>query len=195
MHLTTVFPDVRLKRFIEMRGADAGDWRCILALPALWVGLLYDEQALQEALQLTSDWTQIELDHLQNEVPRLALQTPFRDGSVQDVALEVLAIARGGLKRRGLGEERYLDVLDGIAGNGGLTGVFLWCSLRNLFWFSWPVMLSSFLQRVARRKRTCCSDCMKLSGTGASNHCTRKSMLWTVASGSDMGVLPLWASA
>ncbi|KAK2079943.1 hypothetical protein QBZ16_002338 [Prototheca wickerhamii] len=86
LHLTTVFPDVRLKRFLEMRGADGGDWRFILALPALWVGLLYDAQALQESLALTRDWTQKELDHLQREVPRLALQTTFREGTVQDVA-------------------------------------------------------------------------------------------------------------
>ena len=116
LHLTTVFPDVRLKRFLEMRGADGGDWRFILALPALWVGLLYDAQALQECLALTRDWTQKELDHLQRDVPRLALQTTFREGTVQDVAKKVLAIARGGLERRGLGEERYLDVLDAVAG-------------------------------------------------------------------------------
>jgi glutamate--cysteine ligase len=117
-HLTTVFPEVRLKRFIEMRGADGGPWRLICALPALWVGLLYDEQAQAEAATLISDFTQEERSFLRREVPRTALATPFRDGTVQDLAIEVLRIARGGLERRGRAEEKYLHDLEEIARSG-----------------------------------------------------------------------------
>ena len=100
-HLTTAFPEVRLKRFLEMRGADGGPWHRICALPALWVGLLYDDQALTAAADLVADWTTAERAGLRRNVPRLGLATPFRGRSVRDVALEVLAIAEGGLSRRG----------------------------------------------------------------------------------------------
>eukprot|EP00882_Tetradesmus_deserticola_P017863 GHRQ01019161.1.p1 GENE.GHRQ01019161.1~~GHRQ01019161.1.p1 ORF type:complete len:471 (+),score=122.78 GHRQ01019161.1:97-1509(+) len=90
-HLTTIFPDVRLKRFLEMRGADGGPWRMICALPALWVGLIYEPQAQAEALQLVSSWSQDDRDYLGREVPRLGLATPFRGGTVQDIALKVRA--------------------------------------------------------------------------------------------------------
>jgi len=69
-HLTTLFPEVRLKRYIEMRGADSGPWKSICALPALWVGLLYDPIAQAEALDLISDWTREERDYLFAEVAR-----------------------------------------------------------------------------------------------------------------------------
>lgn len=117
-HLTTVFPEVRLKRFLEMRGADGGPFRLICGLPALWVGLLYDEEAQQQCLDLTSDWTQQEMDYLREEVPRQALRTPFRGGTVQDLAIEVLEIARGGLERRGKEEGKYLQQLEKIAESG-----------------------------------------------------------------------------
>jgi glutamate--cysteine ligase len=117
-HLTTVFPEVRLKRFIEMRGADGGPWRLICGLPALWVGLLYDEEAQRQAAAIMSSMTAEEREYLRSEVPVHALQTPFRDGTVQDLALEVLSIARGGLKRRGKQEEKFLDQLDNIAQSG-----------------------------------------------------------------------------
>lgn len=111
-HLTTIFPDVRLKRFIEMRGSDGGPWRNICALPALWVGLLYDEQAQRDALDFIQDWTQEERDYLQREVPRTALKTPFRDGTVLDVAREVVQISRRGLMNRGRNEEVFLGSLE-----------------------------------------------------------------------------------
>eukprot|EP00204_Picochlorum_oklahomense_P000699 CAMPEP_0118802198 /NCGR_PEP_ID=MMETSP1161-20130426/5292_1 /TAXON_ID=249345 /ORGANISM="Picochlorum oklahomensis, Strain CCMP2329" /LENGTH=468 /DNA_ID=CAMNT_0006730317 /DNA_START=116 /DNA_END=1519 /DNA_ORIENTATION=+ len=117
-HLTTVFPEVRLKKFIEMRGADGGPWRLICGLPALWVGLLYDEEAQRQAAAIMSSMTAEETEYLRSEVPVHALQTPFRDGTVQDLALEVLSIARGGLKRRGKQEEKFLDQLDNIAQSG-----------------------------------------------------------------------------
>jgi glutamate--cysteine ligase len=109
---------VRLKRFLEMRGADGGPWRLICALPALWVGLIYDAQAQAEALDLISTWTQDDRDYLRNEVPRLGLATPFKGGTVQDVALKVLAIAQGGLERRGYDEAAFLKQLHVIAESG-----------------------------------------------------------------------------
>ncbi|MEO0793034.1 MAG: glutamate--cysteine ligase [Pseudomonadota bacterium] len=99
-HLTTIFPEARLKRFIEMRGADGGPWRRICALPAFWVGLLYDQTALDAALDLISDWTAEERLALRNAVPKHGLQTPFRGGTLCDVGREVVAIAGAGLKRR-----------------------------------------------------------------------------------------------
>jgi glutamate--cysteine ligase len=99
-HLTTAFPEVRLKRFLEMRGADGGPWGRLCALPALWVGLLYDSVALDAAADLVKDWTFEEVRAMHREVPRLALATPFRGGTLQGVAQRVLAIARDGLRRR-----------------------------------------------------------------------------------------------
>jgi glutamate--cysteine ligase len=124
-HLTTAFPEVRLKRFLEMRGADGGESRRLCALPALWVGLLYDAGALDQAVQLVKDWRLADHELLRREVPRSALKTPFRGRTVRDVALDVLKIARGGLKARhaldraGMSDEQsYLDTLDEIAASG-----------------------------------------------------------------------------
>jgi glutamate--cysteine ligase len=99
-HLTTLFPEVRLKRFLEMRGADAGPFPHLLALPALWAGLLYDRTALNEAAALIADWTAEERQAMRDAVPRLGLATPFRDRTLRDVARDVLKVAEGGLKRR-----------------------------------------------------------------------------------------------
>lgn len=117
-HLTTIFPEVRLKRFLEMRGADNGLKAAICALPALWVGLLYDEEALEEAWQLVRDWSAGERAALRAAVPVHALAAPFRGAAVRDVARRVVAIARGGLQRRGLGEEAFLAGLEAIAESG-----------------------------------------------------------------------------
>jgi len=120
-HLTTVFPEVRMKRYLEMRGADGGPWKRICALPALWVGLLYDTTARDAAWDLVKGWTEAERDELRNAVPRLALKTPFRNGTVRDLALQVLEIAREGLSRRmredgtGLDEAKFLNPLFEIA--------------------------------------------------------------------------------
>mmetsp|Transcript_47370 Transcript_47370/g.120903 ORF Transcript_47370/g.120903 Transcript_47370/m.120903 type:complete len:485 (+) Transcript_47370:168-1622(+) len=110
-HMSTVFPEVRMKRFLEMRGADSGRWKMICALPALWVGLLYDEASQAEAYELISDFTAEEHDHLRAQVPITGLQTPFRDGTVQDLAKKVLAISKRGLQARGLQEESFLNEL------------------------------------------------------------------------------------
>ncbi|WP_185984868.1 glutamate--cysteine ligase [Aureimonas mangrovi] len=99
-HLSTLFPDVRLKRFIEMRGADGGPWRRICALPAYWVGLLYDTAALEAVDAMTADWSFEEVAALRAEVPRSGFATPFRSGTVLDLARESLAIARSGLASR-----------------------------------------------------------------------------------------------
>lgn len=117
-HLTTVFPEVRLKRFLEMRGADGGPWRLICALPALWVGLLYDEQAQADALKLVESMSAEEREFLRDEVPRLGLKTPYRDGTLQDLAKDVLKISREGLERRRREEGKYLNELDVIAESG-----------------------------------------------------------------------------
>lgn len=123
-HLTTLFPDVRLKRYIEMRGADAGPWRTLTALPALWVGLLYDGAALDAAWDLVKDWTAEERQALRDGVPRTALATPFRDGTVRDIAREMLAISRSGLTARkrfnadGVDEGIYLEPLAETVASG-----------------------------------------------------------------------------
>ncbi len=123
-HVSTVFPEVRLKRYLEMRGADGGPFRRLCALPALWVGLLYDELPLDAAWDLIKDWTLEEHEYLRREVPRQALDLPFRGRALRDVALDVLAMAREGLRRRartssmGEDESHFLDTLFGIAGSG-----------------------------------------------------------------------------
>ena len=99
-HLTTLFPDVRLKRFLEMRGADAGRYDEILALPAVWVGLCYDRDSLASAAHLVSDWSLEERQALRDTVPRRGLETPFRDGTVADIARQVVTLAEAGLERR-----------------------------------------------------------------------------------------------
>jgi glutamate--cysteine ligase len=108
-HLTTLFPEVRLKRFLEMRGADAGQFRELLALPGLWAGLLYDRAALDGASSLLADWTAEERQTMRNEVPRLGLATPFRDRTLRHVAREVVTLAQDGLKRRGRFNENGED--------------------------------------------------------------------------------------
>jgi len=114
-HLSTLFPDVRLKRFLEMRGADGGPWRRICALPAFWVGLLYDEEALDAAEALTRDWTYEEVLAQRNAVPAQAMVTPFRNTNLREIGREVLAISRLGLKnRRRLNREGY-DETDFLA--------------------------------------------------------------------------------
>jgi glutamate--cysteine ligase len=123
-HLTTLFPEVRLKRFLEMRGADGGPWRRLCALPAIWTGLLYDAASLDAAWELVKDWTEEERQALRNGVPRLALKTPFRGGTLGDVARQVVQIAKAGLKARlelspFCGDESaFLEVVEQVAESG-----------------------------------------------------------------------------
>lgn len=99
-HMTTAFPEVRLKKYLEMRGADTGPWNRICALPAFWTGLLYDDTALDAAWDLVKDFTLEELHALRNGVPRHAFKLPFRKGTVLDVARQALQISAHGLARR-----------------------------------------------------------------------------------------------
>ncbi|MEO3386427.1 glutamate--cysteine ligase [Mesorhizobium sp. CAU 1741] len=123
-HLSTLFPDVRLKRFLEMRGADGGPWRRICALPAFWVGLLYDDAALDAAEALTRDWTFEEVSAMRETVPAQALNTAFRNHSLRDVAREVLDISRTGLANRarnnaeGYDETGFLAPLEEVVARG-----------------------------------------------------------------------------
>ncbi|HEU0118449.1 MAG TPA: glutamate--cysteine ligase [Alphaproteobacteria bacterium] len=117
-HLTTLFPDVRLKKIIEMRGADMSCQRILMALPAFWTGLLYDSAALDAAHELVKEWTESERVHLHNDVPRLGLRAKIHGRTVLDVAKDALAISREGLRRRAPGDERYLEPLIEVVGNG-----------------------------------------------------------------------------
>jgi len=124
-HLSTAFPEVRLKSFLEMRGADGGRWSRICGLPALWVGLLYDEQSLDAAWDLVKDWDIAERERLRHEVPRLALDAVTPDGrSMRDFASDVLDIAAAGLTRRarlnsaGDNEGGFLDPLRDVVATG-----------------------------------------------------------------------------
>lgn len=99
-HLSTLFPDVRLKRFLEMRGADGGPWRRICALPAFWVGLLYDDAALEAADALTASWNFADVNSLRDAVPADGLKAEIAGRSLIDVARDVVSLSRQGLKSR-----------------------------------------------------------------------------------------------
>jgi glutamate--cysteine ligase len=123
-HISTIFPEVRLKRYLEMRGADSGPWRWLPALPAYWVGILYDEDSLSAAWDLTKKWSAEERQKLRDEVPRLGFKAMVQGQSVLDLALATLSIAEAGLRRRrrldsnGRDETRYLRPLQEIVGRG-----------------------------------------------------------------------------
>jgi glutamate--cysteine ligase len=124
-HLSTIFPEVRLKNFLEMRGADGGPWSRICALPALWVGLLYNDVALDAAWDLVKDWSIDDHEQLRRDVPKLALKAPVPGGgTVHDLARTVLDIATDGLTRRkrlnsaGDNESGFLDPLNEIVATG-----------------------------------------------------------------------------
>jgi glutamate--cysteine ligase len=124
-HLSTAFPEVRMKQFLEMRGADGGRWGRICALPAFWVGLLYDDAALDAAWDLVKDWSMDEREALRSAVPRLALDAPIPGGGkLKDIAGEVLDISGAGLNARarlnasGDNESGFLDPLREIVRTG-----------------------------------------------------------------------------
>ncbi len=116
-HLTTIFPEVRLKQYLEMRGADGGPWHRLCALPAFWTGLLYHQESLDQAYDLIADWTAEERQQLRDNAPKHGLRTPFREHTLRDIAFAVLAIADQGLRARkrltgqGKDESTYLTPL------------------------------------------------------------------------------------
>ena len=123
-HLSTLFPEVRLKNYLEMRGADGGRSSRICAVPAFWVGLLYDSISLDAAWEIVRDWTTEERETLRNAVPVTALETPFRNRTAREIAGEVVELARAGLARRGnlngegMDETIYLSSLEEILVTG-----------------------------------------------------------------------------
>lgn len=123
-HVSTAFPEVRLKRFLELRGADGGPWGRLCALPALWVGLLYETSALDAAYEMTKDWSHSEVVALHEDVTRRALKAEFRGHPVQAIAREVINISSQGLRGRGVldsigdNEDHFLNPLRAIAETG-----------------------------------------------------------------------------
>ncbi|WP_309083829.1 glutamate--cysteine ligase [Chelativorans sp.] len=123
-HLSTLFPEVRLKRYLEMRGADGGPWRRICALPAFWVGLLYDDAALDAVEDLTKGWSFEEVQRLRDLVPVEGLSVMFRNHRLRETAREVLAISRMGLanrarrNREGYDETGFLSPLEEVVARG-----------------------------------------------------------------------------
>jgi glutamate--cysteine ligase len=138
-HLATIFPEVRLKTFLEMRGADTGPKTRLCALAALWIGLLYDDAALAAAWDLAKGWTADEREAIRVEAARVGLKAEVGGRTLRDVALDVLAIAREGLKRRArigaalTDETGYLTDLDEIA-ETGITPAERWLDHYNGPW-------------------------------------------------------------
>ncbi len=123
-HLTTLFPEVRLKQYLEMRGADSGPTSRICALPALWAGLFYDKTALAAAWDLCKGWSSESREKLRVDAVRLGLKARVEGRSARDVAVDMVAIAKEGLKRRarinagGADETHFLSELEEIADSG-----------------------------------------------------------------------------
>ncbi len=99
-HMTTCFPEVRLKRFLEMRGADGGPWSKLCALPAFWVGLLYDQTALDHAYDLIKEFSMEDINALRDQVAKYGLKSTYSGGTLQDLSLKVLSISDKGLEAR-----------------------------------------------------------------------------------------------
>ncbi len=138
-HLTTLFPEVRLKQYLEMRGADGGPWSRICALPALWAGILYDAPSLAAAWDLCKDWDIADHERLRRDVTRLGLKAEVGGRSVRDIAVDMVNIAKQGLKNRarfsgGMVDERgYITELEDIA-DSGVTSADRLLELYNGEW-------------------------------------------------------------
>src|SRR5213082_2756264 len=123
-HLSTIFPEVRLKRYLEMRGADGVPWGRLPALPAFWVGLMYDDATLDAAWDIVKNWNAWERQSLRDDVPRLGFKARIRDQYLFEIARECLTLAHLGLRRRarldqsGRDESRFLDPLERIMETG-----------------------------------------------------------------------------
>jgi glutamate--cysteine ligase len=123
-HLTTLFPEARIKTYLEVRGADGGTWRRICGLPALWAGIFYDQTALDAAWDMVKDWTREEREAMRASVPKLAFKAPFRNTDVLALARRMLEIAAHGLKQRaamdssGSSEVGFLQPLQELVDRG-----------------------------------------------------------------------------
>ncbi len=123
-HISTIFPEVRLKPYLEMRGADSGTLPNLLALPAFWAGILYDDVSLDSAWDLVRPWTAAQRQQLRDAVPKQGLAATIGGRTLFAIAADVLKLARAGLARRrrfdvdGRDETRYLDVLDDRLAHG-----------------------------------------------------------------------------
>jgi glutamate--cysteine ligase len=123
-HLSTIFPEVRLKRYLEMRGADGGQWRRLPSLAAYWVGLLYDDDSLTAAWDIVKDWTAAERQKLRDDVPKLGFAAEIRSRNILTLAQETLRLSARGLARRkfadrnGRDETRYLRPLEESVARG-----------------------------------------------------------------------------
>ncbi|HBX87346.1 MAG TPA: glutamate--cysteine ligase [Marinilabiliaceae bacterium] len=137
-HVTTVFPDVRLKRYIELRGADSGSPAMIVALAAFWVGLLYDTQALDAAHSLALHLGIDTIKGLRAEVPVKGLKAESNSVVLHELAAKLLSFAQDGLTRRALKcsiepEQKYLEPLNEIVSTG-ITSAEKWLNLYNNKW-------------------------------------------------------------
>jgi glutamate--cysteine ligase len=123
-HVSTIFPEVRLKRYIEMRGSDGGPWRRLPSLPAFWVGLIYDDTSLDACWEIVKDWTAAERQKLRDDVPTLGFKATIRGRSLLEISRQTLTLAEQGLVRRkkldqnGRDETRYLRPLQEIVARG-----------------------------------------------------------------------------
>ncbi|CAH8266602.1 unnamed protein product [Arabidopsis lyrata] len=142
LHLGAIYPEVRLKRYLEMRGADGGPLDMLCALPAFWVGLLYDEDSLQTVLDMIDDWTTEEREMLRTQVPITGLKTMFRDRPLKHVAEDVLKLAKDGLERRGYNETGFLKALAEVV----RTGVTPAEKLLELYNGDWGQNIDSVFQ-------------------------------------------------
>jgi glutamate--cysteine ligase len=123
-HISTIFPEVRLKRYLEMRGADGGPWRRLPALPAYWAGILYDDDSLDAAWELVKNWTAEQRQKFRDDVPKLGFAATIAGRTALELARTTLALAREGLVRRrrldssGNDESRYLRSLEDYVARG-----------------------------------------------------------------------------
>jgi glutamate--cysteine ligase len=123
-HLSTIFPEVRLKRYLEMRGSDGVPWEQLPSLPAFWTGLLYDDDSMEAAWDIAKHWTAQERQDLRDDVPKLGLKAKIGNRYLLEIARECLALAHAGLRRRancdhlGRDETHYLEPLDQIVEAG-----------------------------------------------------------------------------
>jgi glutamate--cysteine ligase len=130
-HLTTLFPEVRLKRYLEMRGADGGPSKGLCALPALWAGIFYDDAALDAAWDLVKDWSAEERRKLRDDVPRLGFNAEIHGRKVRGIARDMVSLARHALARRrhldrsGRDETHFLDALEPLIESGKTSAELL----------------------------------------------------------------------